>query len=77
MSLVVYTKNNCIQCKMTKRFLKQNNVEFEERNITVEPQYVDYLKEKGFQSVPVIENNSEPIISGFRPDQLKELVATD
>lgn len=62
---------------MTKRFLKQNNVEFEERNITVEPQYVDYLKEKGFQSVPVIENNSEPIISGFRPDQLKELVATD
>lgn len=62
---------------MTKRFLKQNNVEFEEHNITVEPQYVDYLKEKGFQSVPVIENDSEPIISGFRPDQLKELIAVN
>ena len=69
MNLVLYTKNNCIQCKMTKRFL--------EHNISEEPEYVDYLKEKGFQSVPVLENNSEPIINGFRPDQLKELVAAN
>ena len=31
--VVVYTKNNCMQCKMTKRFLSENGVEFEERNI--------------------------------------------
>ena len=29
MKLDLFTKNNCIQCKMTKKFLKQNNVEFE------------------------------------------------
>ena len=77
MNLVLYTKNNCIKCKMTKRFLEQNNITFEEHNISEEPEYVDYLKEKGFQSVPVLENNSEPIINGFRPDQLKELVAAN
>ena len=51
MNLVLYTKNNCIQCKMTKRFLEQNNITFEEHNISEEPEYVDYLKEKGFQTV--------------------------
>ena len=54
MNLVLYTKNNCIQCKMTKRFLEQNNIAFEEHNISEEPEYVDYLKEKGFRSVPVL-----------------------
>ena len=29
----VYSKHNCVQCEMTKEFLKQNNVEFEEINI--------------------------------------------
>ena len=77
MMVTVFSKNNCIQCTMTKRFLEQNNIAFEEHNISEEPEYVDYLKEKGFQSVPVLENNSEPIINGFRPDQLKELVAAN
>lgn len=29
----VYSKHNCMQCEMTKEFLKQHNVEFEEINI--------------------------------------------
>jgi Glutaredoxin and related proteins len=52
---------------MTKRYLKEHNVNFEERNINQEPQYLDYLKEQGFQSVPVVmQANNEPIV-GFRP----------
>ena len=63
-----------MQCKMTKRYLKEHNVDFVEHNINVEPQYLDYLKEQGYQSVPVVmPANSEPIV-GFRPDSLKELV---
>ncbi|MBV7389369.1 MULTISPECIES: glutaredoxin-like protein NrdH [Enterococcus] len=68
----VYSKNNCMQCKMTKRYLNDNHISFEEINIDSEPTALDFLKEQGFQSVPVTFNGSDTII-GFRPDQLKAL----
>ncbi|KRM88825.1 hypothetical protein FD21_GL000762 [Liquorilactobacillus vini DSM 20605] len=60
---------------MTKKFLAEHQIAYEEHNINREPEYIDYLKEKGFRSVPVIERNSNPIINGFRPDLLKNLIA--
>ncbi|KRK77563.1 hypothetical protein FC67_GL000317 [Companilactobacillus alimentarius DSM 20249] len=59
---------------MTKRYLKEHNVSFEERNINQDPQYLDALKQQGFKSVPVVMNSSSDPIVGFRPDSLKELV---
>lgn len=73
-TITLYTKNNCPQCLMTKKFLAQKNVEFNEINIDNEPQYIDSLKEQGFQSVPVLKTMDETItIVGFRPDQLRTL----
>lgn len=71
--ITLYSKNNCPQCKMTKRFLSEKNVSYIERNIDNEPEYIDLLKAQGFQSVPVITTAEEMTIVGFRPDQLKEL----
>ncbi|GAA6237301.1 redoxin NrdH [Apilactobacillus micheneri] len=71
--VTVYSKNNCMQCKMTKRFLGEHNIEFVEKNINEQPEYVDYLKEKGFMSLPVVEAEGMNAISGFRPDQLSQL----
>ncbi|CMX69211.1 nrdH-redoxin [Streptococcus pneumoniae] len=31
--VTVYSKNNCVQCKMTKRFLDSNNVSYREINL--------------------------------------------
>ncbi|UQS84144.1 glutaredoxin-like protein NrdH [Bombilactobacillus thymidiniphilus] len=73
-TIQVFTKNGCIQCKMTKKFLAQNNINFEEYNVNEQPEYVDFLKQKGFQSLPVVFVPSKEAIVGFRPDQLKELV---
>lgn len=73
-NVVVYTKNDCIQCKMTKRYLKEHQIGYEERNITDNPQYVDYLKDQGFRSVPVVMAKEANPIIGFRPDVLKSLV---
>lgn len=73
-TITLYTKNNCPQCLMTKKFLAQKNVEFNEINIDKEPQYIDSLKEQGFQSVPVLKTMDEnTTIVGFRPDQLRTL----
>jgi glutaredoxin-like protein NrdH len=59
---------------MTKRYLKEHNVPFEERNINQDPEYLAALKQQGFQSVPVVMNSAMDPIVGFRPDSLKELV---
>ena len=75
MKLELYTKDNCIQCKMTKRFLVEHNISFEEKNLSTSPEYITYLKEKGYSSVPVLKSDSQPAITGFRPDLLKQLIA--
>jgi len=59
---------------MTKRFLAENNINFEEVNIDNEPNAIDWLKEQGFQSVPVITSDATTVV-GFRPDQLRQLAS--
>ena len=51
--LIIYNRY-CMQCKMVKRFLTENQIAFEEVNIDEQPEAVDWLKAQGFQSVPVI-----------------------
>ena len=43
--VTVYSKNNCVQCKMTKRFLDSNNVAYREINLDEQPEYIDQVKE--------------------------------
>ncbi|AOF48559.1 glutaredoxin-like protein NrdH [Tetragenococcus halophilus] len=74
MNITLFSKNNCMQCKMTKRFLAENNINFEEVNIDNEPNALDWLKEQGFQSVPVITSDATTVV-GFRPDQLRQLAS--
>ncbi|PWF99385.1 glutaredoxin-like protein NrdH [Levilactobacillus bambusae] len=71
--VIVYSKYNCMQCKMTKRYLDEHNVAFEERNVNDHPEYLDHLKNQGFQSLPVIESVDLPPFSGFRPAELAKL----
>lgn len=71
--LTVFTKDNCIQCKMTKRFLEARNIDFEEKNINQNPEYIDYLKSQGFAAVPIIEGENIETIAGFQPDALQQL----
>ena len=74
----VYSKHNCVQCEMTKEFLKQNNVEFEEINIEENEEALEQIKVIGLKRLPVVigmKNNSvEFVFSGFQIDLLHELV---
>ncbi|EHJ56407.1 glutaredoxin-like protein NrdH [Streptococcus urinalis FB127-CNA-2] len=72
-NIVVFSKNNCMQCKMTKKFLEQNGAEFEEINIDQHPEKIDYVKSLGFSSAPVIEAG-DIVFSGFKPAKLKEII---
>ncbi|WP_125703390.1 glutaredoxin-like protein NrdH [Lacticaseibacillus daqingensis] len=72
-NVTLFTKNGCPQCRMTKNYLKTHNIAFTEHNINEEPEYISYLKDQGFQAVPVLEANGLPAFSGFRPEVLKQL----
>lgn len=71
--ITVYSKNNCMQCKMTKKFLEQHGANFQEINIDEHPEKVEYVKSLGFMSAPVIEADNL-VFSGFQPAKLKELI---
>ncbi|VTT06628.1 glutaredoxin-like protein NrdH [Streptococcus dysgalactiae] len=71
--ITVYSKNNCMQCKMTKKFLEQHGANFQEINIDEHPEKVEYVKSLGFTSGPVIEADNL-VFSGFQPAKLKELI---
>lgn len=71
--ITVYSKNNCMQCKMTKKFLEQHGANFQEINIDEHPEKVDYVKSLGFTSAPVIEADNL-VFSGFQPAKLQELI---
>ncbi|MGT2925775.1 glutaredoxin-like protein NrdH [Streptococcus cuniculipharyngis] len=72
-TVTVFSKNNCVQCKMTKKFLDDKNLSYREINLDEEPQYIDYVKNLGFTAAPVIEAG-DLVFSGFQPDKLKELL---
>jgi glutaredoxin len=48
MSIILFS-NNCPRCKVLKTKLEQNNIEFEENND------VEFMAQKGFTTVPVLE----------------------
>ena len=70
--VTVYSKNNCVQCKMTKRFLDSNNITYQEINLDEQPEYIEHVKDLGFNEAPVIETPTE-VFSGFQPGKLKQL----
>lgn len=70
--VTIYSKNNCMQCKMTKRFLDSQHVEYREINLDEQPEYIAHVKDLGFSAAPVIQTPTESF-AGFQPSKLKEL----
>ena len=70
----VYTKNNCVQCDMTKRLMDKVGIEYDTVNISENPEALDKLIQLGYRAAPVVitENDSW---AGFNPDKIAELAA--
>lgn len=71
--ITVFSKNNCMQCRMTKKFLEENKVDFIEINLDEQPEKIDYVKSLGVTSAPIIEAG-DVVFSGFQPTKLKEII---
>ncbi len=71
--ITIFSKNNCMQCKMTKKLLDKEGADYQEINIDDRPEMIDYVKDLGFSAAPVIKAG-DIIFSGFQPAKLKEII---
>ena len=69
--IIIYTFSTCIPSKLLKHFLKENNIEFEERDISDEKFHEEITEKSGQGTTPVIEINDK-IIEGFDKEKLKK-----
>ncbi|NLW52630.1 MAG: glutaredoxin family protein [Tissierellia bacterium] len=70
----VYSSDTCPYCVAVKNFLTENNVEFEEKNVTTNAEARNELIQKGYRGVPVIVVGEEEVV-GFDQSRLKELLS--
>ena len=70
----VYSTPTCPFCIMAKKFLKDNNIEFKDIDVSRDIKAAKEMVEKtGQMGVPVIEIDGE-IVIGFDRDKIKELL---
>ena len=74
MSIIIYTRNDCVQCHATKRAMESRGVDFEMVNIDLVPEAADTLRAQGFRQLPVVVAG-ETSWSGVRPDMINRLAA--
>ncbi|CAM3963226.1 glutaredoxin family protein [Catellicoccus marimammalium] len=67
----LYTKNQCPQCMLMKRFLTEHQLDFEEINIEEDESAKDYLLENQIRQVPAVFIDGEWIL-GFQPQKVLE-----
>jgi glutaredoxin 3 len=77
--LTVYSKDNCPFCVQAKNLLKLKGVEFEEINISQQPEAREFIMSEGHRTVPQIYQDGKLFVEGgfqglskLTEDQLKE-----
>ena len=77
--LTVYSKPKCMQCEMTKMWLNQNKIEFENVDIEANPGAFELLQHYGYSSLPAVViddefDNPDKAWMGFQVDRLERLM---
>ncbi|GAA0371412.1 redoxin NrdH [Alkalibacterium iburiense] len=72
-AVTVYSKPNCMQCQFTKRFLTDQGIDFDIKDVEENEEALEEVIALGFQSLPVVAIEGQEAFSGFKPDRLKIL----
>jgi len=74
MKVIVYSTPNCPWCVKVKDWLKQNNVEFKEFDVSEDENMAkEMVMKSGQMSVPVIDIDGN-IVVGFDQEKLRKLL---
>ena len=73
--IVVFTQPGCPPCRTVKAYLSARGIEFEERDVSCDPNAVrDLVETYQSRSTPTLVIGQEVMI-GFDPERLDELLA--
>ena len=68
----IYSTPTCPYCVRVKQFLKDNNIEFEDIDVSADQQKAEEMvKVSGQMGVPVIDIEGEVIV-GFEKEEIKK-----
>lgn len=72
--IIIYTTPTCVYCKMTKEFFGQNNIQYQEVDVSTDQKaQEEMIKKSGQMGVPVVDVDGQ-IIVGFDKEKLSELL---
>jgi len=72
--VTIYTTPTCVYCKSAKEFFKENDVAYEEKDVSKDQEALqDMVKKSGGMAVPVIDIDGT-IVTGFNKDEVAELL---
>ena len=78
--VVLYALSTCVWCKMTKQFLKDNDIEYDYIDVDLcqeedKQKIREHIQSKGGPlSYPTTIVDDKVVITGFRKDKLKEVL---
>ena len=73
--VTLYTKENCVQCSMTKQLMDKLGVEYSTIDIVENPEELDKLIEMGYKAAPVVMTADGESWAGFQPEKINSLAA--
>jgi len=72
--VIVYSTPTCPYCHLVKDFLNENNVAFDDIDVSQDQEAAERMVQKsGQMGVPVVEIGDEVVV-GFDKDKIKELL---
>jgi glutaredoxin len=76
--VIIYTQETCPPCFAEKEWLKDHNIEFEERDIRKNQSYMQEVMDLGASATPVTvineDDGKQHVIMGFKEDELLTLL---
>lgn len=73
MTITVYTKPGCVQCRATARQFDKADVRIDTIDVSVDTAAAQLLEDLGFRSVPVIIADGQSW-AGHRPDRVDAVI---
>ena len=72
--IIIYTSPTCADCKMTKIYLKEKNINFEEKDVVLDKAaQEEMIKKSNAMSVPVLDIDGQILVEPSKDEINKAL----
>lgn len=72
-NIIIYSSTSCPNCTLAKDYLKEKGFEYQEKNVSLDPEAKKELISMGYMGVPIIMIDEEVVV-GFNKAKLDEIL---